>query len=90
MFKREIILEGLDCANCAGKIEAEVNEIHGVKAVVNFMNKTLTLETEPDTEYKTILRQVETIVHKHEPEVILKEKPLGKGVKKVMVLEGLG
>ena len=26
MLKKEVILEGLDCANCAAKIEDEVNE----------------------------------------------------------------
>ena len=37
MLKKELILEGLDCANCAAKIEQEVNELNGVKAYMNFM-----------------------------------------------------
>jgi len=32
MLKKEVILEGLDCANCAAKIEDEVNKLNGVKA----------------------------------------------------------
>ncbi|MGB4661406.1 MAG: heavy metal translocating P-type ATPase [Mobilitalea sp.] len=69
MLKKELILEGLDCANCAGKIEHEVNELNGVKAYMNFMNKTLTLETETEIDYESTLKQVKDIVHKHEPDV---------------------
>ena len=90
MLKKEVILEGLDCANCAAKIEDEVNKINGVKAYMNFMNKTLTLETESEKEYKNTLQKVETIVHKHEPDVVVIEKTVNKSNKKVLILEGLG
>ncbi|HVI42766.1 MAG TPA: heavy metal translocating P-type ATPase, partial [Anaerovoracaceae bacterium] len=90
MLKKELILEGLDCANCAGKIEHEVNELIGVKAYMNFMNKTLTLETETEIDYESTLKQVKDIVHKHEPDVAVKEKSANKGAKKVLILEGLG
>ena len=89
MLKKEVILEGLDCANCAAKIEDEVNKINGVKAYMNFMNKTLTLETESEKDYNNTLQQVETIVHKHEPDVVVKEKAVKKSNKKVLILEGL-
>lgn len=90
MLKREVILEGLDCVNCAAKIEDEVNQINGVTAYLNFMSQTLTIEIEAQTEYKTILRKVENIVHKHEPAVVVKEKPVSLSSKKVLILEGLG
>jgi len=90
MLKKEVILEGLDCANCAAKIEDEVNKLNGVKAYMNFMNKTLTLETESEKEYKNTLQKVETIVHKHEPDVVVIEKTVNKSNKKVLILEGLG
>ena len=83
MLKKEVILEGLGCANCAAKIEDEVNKINGVKAYMNFMNKTLTLETESEKEYKNTLQKVETIVHKHEPDVVVIEKTVNKSNKKV-------
>jgi len=89
MLKKELILEGLDCANCAAKIEHEVNELNGVKANMNFMNKTLTLETESNTDYMSVLEQVKSIVRKHEPDVVVKEKSVNKGAKKVLILEGL-
>ncbi|MBW8350355.1 cadmium-translocating P-type ATPase [Bacillus sp. IITD106] len=44
-IKQEILLEGLDCANCAIKIENSVKGMDGIKdCSVNFVNKTLTLE----------------------------------------------
>jgi Cd2+/Zn2+-exporting ATPase len=43
--KKELILEGLDCASCAAKIETKVKQIEGVKnASLNFVTKKLTLE----------------------------------------------
>lgn len=69
MTKKELILEGLGCANCAAKIEYEVNELNGVKATMNFMNKALILEIEPEIDDINILEQVKAIVHKHEPDI---------------------
>jgi len=89
MLKKELILEGLDCANCAAKIEDEVNALDGVNVYMNFMNKTMTLETETEKDYKETLNKIETIVHKHEPDVVVKEKSVGKGNKKILILEGL-
>ena len=89
-IKKKLILEGLDCANCAGKIEYEVNELNGVKAYMNFMNKTLTLEIESETDYMNVLEQVKSIVCKHEPDVVVKEKSVSKIAKKVLILEDLG
>jgi len=89
MLKKEVILEGLDCANCAAKIEDEVNKLNGVKAYMNFMNKTLTLENEIEGDYQETLKKVVTIVKKHEPDVVVKEKSVNKSSKKVLILEGL-
>ncbi len=42
-------LEGLDCANCAMKIEKGVQQIDGVKeATVNFTSGKLTIDVEED------------------------------------------
>ncbi|MBC3889717.1 cadmium-translocating P-type ATPase [Acetobacterium paludosum] len=83
MLKRELILEGLNCASCASKIECEVNKLSGVNASMNFMNKTLTLEIEADAAVETIVDQVKLIVHKHEPDVkvVLKSRNAKKNIK---------
>jgi len=71
MSKKIIMLEGLNCANCAAKIEDKVKNIGGVKNVnLNFIEKTLTLETE-DREKVT---QIKDIINKIEPDVEIYEK----------------
>jgi len=67
MLKNEIILEGLCCANCAAKIEYEINELTGINAYMNFINKTLTIET--DSYDEELQEKIKVIVHKHEPTV---------------------
>ncbi len=68
-MKIKYILEGLDCANCAAKIENEVAKIEGVKEVsVSFMTTKMTLEVEDES----ILPDVEKLVKKIESEVELK------------------
>ncbi|MBO1101284.1 heavy metal translocating P-type ATPase [Enterococcus hirae] len=66
-------LEGLDCANCAMKIEKRINEINGVKqANVNFAVGKLTIDAdqekigEIETETKKVIKELE-------PEVEVKE-----------------
>lgn len=66
-------LEGLDCANCAMKIEKRINEINGVKqANVNFAVGKLTIDADQDKigEIETETRKV---IKELEPEVEVKE-----------------
>ena len=43
--KRTLILENLDCASCANKIECEVKKINGIsKASVNFVSSKLEVD----------------------------------------------
>lgn len=68
-MKVKYILEGLDCANCAAKIENEVAKIKGIKEVsVSFMTTKMTLEVEDES----ILPEVEKLVKKIETDVELK------------------
>ncbi|APB74305.1 zinc/cadmium/mercury/lead-transporting ATPase [Paenibacillus polymyxa] len=67
--RHEWILEGLDCANCALKIENGVSKIEGVlDCSVNFVTKTLTMTTSSDQK-EEIFRQTERKVHRLEPHV---------------------
>lgn len=64
--KYEFILEGLDCANCANKIQNKLSENNDYKNVnVNFNTLKLTLETE----LEDIHSEVEKIVKSLEPDV---------------------
>lgn len=71
--KKELILQGLNCANCSAKIEREVNNIEGINARMNFVTKTLTIEGSKE-DLKNIYEKVNKIVKKHEPHVNVVDK----------------
>lgn len=90
-IKRELILEGLDCANCAVKIEENVNKISGVaSSSMNFATKTLIIEAGNNGDIDAIVSNTNNIIKKLEPHVVVKEKVVSKPEKKVLVLMGLG
>ncbi|MBP1043578.1 cadmium-translocating P-type ATPase [Vagococcus sp. BWB3-3] len=71
-MKKEYILEGLTCANCAGKIERDVKKITGVENVtLNLMTTTLALDKKDDN---GLDMAIEEIVHKYEPDVAVFSK----------------
>lgn len=70
-MKKTFKLEGLDCANCAAKIEAAVQKIPGVTAAtVNFMTLKMTLEAEREN-MPAIVDEAAAIVKKLEPDVVV-------------------
>ncbi|MEY8353075.1 heavy metal-associated domain-containing protein [Lachnospiraceae bacterium 54-53] len=75
-MKQTFLLEGLDCANCAAKIERAVNGLDGISsAAVNFMTTKMVVETEAD-DMEEILKSIKKTVKKVEPDVRL--KPLSR------------
>ncbi|MBQ3637514.1 MAG: cation transporter, partial [Clostridia bacterium] len=67
-MERTYSLKGLDCPNCAAKIETEVGALPGVtRSAVNLMKQTLKVTAEGDGEELT--EAVARIVKKHEPEI---------------------
>ena len=49
MVKYKYALDGLNCANCAAKIETQVSRMEGVHtATVDFVSKSLTIQTDQD------------------------------------------
>ncbi|EHR36761.1 cation transporter [Facklamia languida] len=72
-MKKKFILEGLDCANCAAKMEQAINELDGVnKVTVNFMTTKLVIEGEEE-KMPAILAEAEKIVKKFEPDTRMKK-----------------
>ena len=64
-------LKGLDCANCAAKIENSVKECDFAKKVtLNFVAQKLTVTTDSD-DVNTISDKVRSIVAHYEPDVIV-------------------
>lgn len=71
-MKKKFILEGLDCANCAAKMEREINKLDGVmNANINFMTTKMLIEAEDD-KMSVIIDNAEKIIKKIEPDVIIK------------------
>ncbi|MFK4309888.1 Cd2+/Zn2+-exporting ATPase [Bacillus sp. RC242] len=89
LVKKKLMLEGLDCANCAMKIEKGVGNIEGVTSCsVNFATKTMLLET-PQNKENQVVTEAKRLVTKLEPHIKVQEEQKTKSVKEVFVLEGL-
>ena len=74
-MKQEFILEGLNCPNCAARIEADVRKLPEVaSASLNLMKQMLTLQTNTE---ESLFSRIENIVHRYEPDVIVREKSSG-------------
>ena len=72
----KLYLDGLNCANCAGKIEDKVNKLTDVdEAVLNFSTKLLLITPKEGVSEKELEEKVEKIVLDLEPDVkVLKDK----------------
>ncbi|WP_126992746.1 heavy metal translocating P-type ATPase [Thermosipho globiformans] len=71
MKKKEFVLEGLDCASCAAKIENTVKNLDNADDVeLNFITKTLSIKVNDESE----VEEIKKIVKKIEPDVEVYEK----------------
>lgn len=87
-MKRIYILEGLDCANCAEEIRAEVEKDEHIKsAEMNFMKQELTVEAENSCSHDELMTTVTEVVAKHEPDVTVRERQTFK--EKKYIIDGL-
>lgn len=67
-MKKTYMLEDLDCANCAAKMEEAVKKIDGVKfASVNFLAQKMTLEAD-DEVFDEILKKAIKTIKRVEPD----------------------
>lgn len=70
-MKKTFRLNGLECANCAAKMEQAIGKLDGVQnATVNFMTTKLVIEAEED-KLTAIVEAAEKIVKKIESDVVL-------------------
>lgn len=68
--KNVFILEGLGCANCAAKMEHEINSLPDVKsAYVDFISRRLTLVTGSRVSVPDLTPRIEAVVRRIEPDV---------------------
>ncbi len=68
-MKKTYILEELDCAHCAQKMQDSINKLEGVKECsITFMTKKMTLEVE-ENGFDKIFKAVKKAVAKVDPDV---------------------
>lgn len=71
-MKKVFMLEDLDCANCAAKMEEGIKKIDGViNASVNFVMQKLTVEAE-EKDFDDIMKKVVKVCKKIEPDCRIK------------------
>lgn len=67
-MKRSFKLQDLDCANCASKMECDINKLDGVNsASIAFMTSRLTLDADDD-KFDELISQAQTICSRYEPD----------------------
>ena len=73
-MKRIYALQGLDCANCAAKIEGAVKKLDCVSfAAVNFISGTLQVDVR-DGHLSHVKERIQELVHGFEPDVAVVER----------------
>lgn len=69
------ILKGLDCPNCAAKIETKINNLNEVKhATLSFATQTLEFELKNNVSEEEATNKIKTLIKDLEPEVEVIEK----------------
>lgn len=75
----QLTLEGLNCANCARKIEEKVGKMEGVKeSNLNFTTTTLNVKLEKKVKEEHAINEIKKIVEALEPHVKVEKKVSGK------------
>ena len=68
MMKKTFMLEDLDCAHCAARMEEGIRKIAGVTDVsVNFLAQRLTLEAD-DAVFEKVLKEAVKVCRRIEPD----------------------
>lgn len=73
-MKKVYSIEGIDCANCAAKIEDKINRMKNIEeANLNFMMGKLSIEFKlsTDEEVEEIMEEVRKLVKKLEPDAVI-------------------
>lgn len=70
-MKKTFVMEDLDCAHCAAKMEQAIAKLEGVTSVtVNFLAQKMILEAEDD-KFDFVVKQAVEICKKIEPDCVI-------------------
>ncbi len=68
LIKKDIYLEGLNCAHCAQVINDKIEKLEEVNSAnLNFINKKLTININSDVDYNILSQKIKDIIDKIEP-----------------------
>ena len=71
-MKKKFAIEGIDCANCAAKMEDAINKIEGINsATINFFAEKITIDTD-DTNFDALVDEAEKACNKVDKGVTIK------------------
>lgn len=71
-MKSKFKIKGIDCANCAAKLEIAIQKIEEIKsASLSFMSERL--EIEYDCEKEEIMKKLKKVIKKEEPDATIEE-----------------
>jgi Cd2+/Zn2+-exporting ATPase len=86
---KTLVLEGLDCVNCASGIENDLKKLKGVSnAAINFASKTLFIEATSASQLEFAVQSAKLIALDYDAKIIIKENtPRMQTI--VFYLEGL-
>lgn len=72
-MKKTYKLKGLDCANCATKMESQIKKIKGIEnASISFITGRMIIEYNEEN-IEEIIKQVKKAIKREEPDVKLEE-----------------
>ena len=78
--EKQYILNGLDCAHCAGKIENAIKGLDGVENTsVNFLSKKLHVKVKNSDYYNNIDNEIIGLIKEVEPDIIISKSEIGTG-----------
>ena len=67
-MRKTFVMEELDCANCAAKMEAGIQQIGGVQsASISFLTQKLTISA-PEDQMDRVLKEAAKICRRIEPD----------------------
>lgn len=68
-MKKYVKVEDLCCANCAAKIEKQVNALEGVnKCSISFMAEKMLVEYDDSVDFNGLFAKIKEIAERVEPE----------------------
>lgn len=71
-MKKKFAIEGIDCANCAAKMEDAINKIEGINsATINFFAEKITIDAD-DANFDALVDEAEKTCNKVDKGVTIK------------------